>query len=65
VGEFYRRAICEVVLGVWSGGDGVGDTRQQVRWGGVAGGNGGGCAARGCGGGGTAHGGGHACGGHE
>jgi hypothetical protein len=27
---------------VWSGGDGVGDTRQQVRWGdGVAGGDGG------------------------
>jgi hypothetical protein len=33
---------------VWSGGDGVGDTRQQVRWGdGVASGNGGGCAAKG------------------
>jgi hypothetical protein len=34
---------------VRSGGDGVGDTRQQVRWGnGVAGGDGGGgCAAKG------------------
>jgi hypothetical protein len=46
--EFYRRVG---VLGVWSGGDGAGDTRQQVRQGeggGVASGNGGsGCAAKG------------------
>jgi hypothetical protein len=34
---------------VRSGGDGAGDTRQQVRWrgDGVAGGNGGRCAAKG------------------
>jgi hypothetical protein len=34
---------------VRSGGDGAGDTRQQVQWrgDGVAGGNGGGCAAKG------------------
>jgi len=34
---------------LWSGGDGAGDTRQEVRWrgDGVAGGNGGGCAAKG------------------
>jgi hypothetical protein len=34
---------------VQSGGDGAGDTRQQVRWrgDGVAGGNGGGCAVKG------------------
>jgi hypothetical protein len=34
---------------VRSGGDGAGDTRQQVRWSGdgVAGGNGGGCATKG------------------
>jgi hypothetical protein len=53
---------------VWSGGDGVGDTRQQVRQGEggpVAGDDGGGCAAKGGVGGGSAHGGGHACGGHE
>jgi hypothetical protein len=50
-----------------SSDDGVGDTRQQVRWreGGVAGGNGGWCAAKGKWGGGGAHGGGHACEGHE
>jgi hypothetical protein len=44
-----------------SGGDGAGDTRQQVRWrggDGVAGSNGGGgCAANGAWGGGSAHGG--------
>jgi hypothetical protein len=47
---------------VWSGGDGVGDMRQQVRHGeggGVAGGNGDGCAAKGVWAGGSAHGGGH------
>jgi hypothetical protein len=34
---------------VQSGGDGAGDTRQQVRWrgDGVAGGHGGGCAGKG------------------
>jgi hypothetical protein len=26
-GGIYRRAACEVVLGVWSGDDGAGDTR--------------------------------------
>jgi hypothetical protein len=43
IGERYAR--------VWSGGDGAGDMRQQVRWrgDGVAGGNGGGCAAKGIG----------------
>jgi hypothetical protein len=51
-GGIYRRAVCEVVLeGVWSGGDGAGAMRQQVRrrgrGDGVAGGNGGGCAAKG------------------
>ena len=64
---------------LWSGGDGAGDTRQQVRQGEggpVAGDDGGGCAAkggvgggsalqRGAWGGGSAHGGGHACEGHE
>jgi hypothetical protein len=38
--------------GVWSGSDGAGDTRQQVRQGGggpVADDDGGGCAAKGCG----------------
>jgi hypothetical protein len=48
-GGFYRRATLMVVLeGLWSGGDGAGVTRQQVRWrgNGVAGGNGGGCAAK-------------------
>jgi hypothetical protein len=52
IGERYAR--------VWSGGDGAGDTRQQVRWrgDGVAGGNGGGgCATKGKWGGGGAHGG--------
>jgi hypothetical protein len=41
IGERYAR--------VWSGGDGAGDIRQQVRWrgDGVAGGNGSGCAAKG------------------
>jgi hypothetical protein len=45
-GGFYRRAG---VLGVRSGGDGAGDTRQRVRQGvgnGVVGDNGGGCAAK-------------------
>jgi hypothetical protein len=51
-GGFYRRAVCEVVLEVWSGGDGAGATQQQVRrrgrGAGVAGDNGGGgCAAKG------------------
>jgi hypothetical protein len=35
---------------VWSGSDGAGDTRQQVRqgeWGPIAGDDGGGCAAKG------------------
>jgi hypothetical protein len=63
---------------VRSGGDGVGDTRQQVQHGedGVASGNGSGCAAKGtwaavvrckggAWGGGCVHGGGHACGGHR
>jgi hypothetical protein len=53
---------------VWSGGDGAGTMRQQVRQGegaGVAGDDdGGGCAAKGKWGGGSAHGGGHVCGGH-
>jgi hypothetical protein len=60
---------------VRSGDDGVGDTRQQVRWGdGVADGNGGGCAAKGAWaavvrckgsvGGDSSHGGGYACRGH-
>jgi hypothetical protein len=75
-GGFYRRATLMVVLrGLWSGSDGAGDTRQQVRQGGrghVAGDDGGsGCAAKGGMGGGSAlqrgrgsaHGGGHACGG--
>jgi hypothetical protein len=37
-----------VLGGCGVGGDGSGDTRQQVRWrgDGVAGGNGGGCAAK-------------------
>jgi hypothetical protein len=53
-GEFYRCATLVVVLGgLWSGGDGVGDTRQQVRQRGrglIAGDNGGGgCAAKGAG----------------
>jgi hypothetical protein len=26
-GGIYRRAVCEVVLGVWSGADGAGATR--------------------------------------
>jgi hypothetical protein len=31
-GGIYRRAVCKVVLGgVWSGGDGAGAMRQQVR----------------------------------
>jgi hypothetical protein len=46
---------------VWSGGDGAGATRQQVRWRGgepVAGDDGGGgCAAKGAWGGGSVHGG--------
>jgi hypothetical protein len=49
-GGVYRRAACEAVLGVRSGGDGVGATRQQVRQGEgpVAGDDGGGgCAAKG------------------
>jgi hypothetical protein len=68
VGGIYRREVCEVVLGVWCGGDGAGVTRQQVRQG-----EGGvlvllavmvvGALQRGVGGG-SAHGGGHACGGH-
>jgi hypothetical protein len=33
VRDFYRRGACEVVLGVWSGGDGASATRQQVRQG--------------------------------
>jgi hypothetical protein len=43
-----------------SGGDGAGDTRQQVRWrgDGVAGGNGDGCAGKGAWGGDSAYGGG-------
>jgi hypothetical protein len=63
---------------VWSGSDGAGDTRQQVRQGeggAVASDDGGsGCAAKGAWvavvrckggvGGGSAHGGGHACEGH-
>jgi hypothetical protein len=54
---------------VRSGGDGVGDTRQQVRQGegedGVAGDDGGGgCTAKRGWGGGSAHGGGLACEGH-
>jgi hypothetical protein len=65
VRKFYRRAVCKVVLEVRNGGDGVGDTRQQVRWGGVASGNGSGCAAKGTWGGGSAHGGRHACGGTD
>jgi hypothetical protein len=47
-GGFYRRA--GVLEGVWSGSDGAGDTRQQVRQGEggpVAGDDGGGCAAKG------------------
>jgi hypothetical protein len=32
-GGFYRRATLMVVLGGWSGGDGAGATRQQVRHG--------------------------------
>jgi hypothetical protein len=52
---------------VWSGGDGGGDTRQQMQWRGelgVAGDDdGGGCAAKGAWGDGSAHGGGYACGG--
>jgi hypothetical protein len=42
---------------VWSGGDGAGDTRQQVRWRGDGVTGGGGCAAKGKWGGGGAHGG--------
>jgi hypothetical protein len=64
VGGFYRRATLMVVLGVWSGGDGAGATRQQTRQGEGDGVAGGGCAAKGKWGGGGAHGGGHACGGH-
>jgi hypothetical protein len=47
-GGGYRRA--GVLGGVWSGSDGVGDTRQQVRQGEggpIAGDDGGGCAAKG------------------
>jgi hypothetical protein len=54
-GGFYRRA--GVLEGVWSGSDGAGDTRQQVRQGEggpVAGDDGGGCAAKGGMGGGSA-----------
>jgi hypothetical protein len=69
MGEFYRRAVCEVVLGC-----GVvmmeqvtrGSRCDRERGSGVAGDDGGGgCAAKGKWGGGGAHGGGHACGGHE
>jgi hypothetical protein len=57
VGKFYRRAVCEVVLGCGVGGDGAGYTRQQVRQGegglGVSDDDGGGgCAAKGVWGGG-------------
>jgi hypothetical protein len=54
VGGFIGEQGC---LGVWSGSDGVGDTRQQVRQGEgglVAGDDGGGCAAKGGMGGGRA-----------
>jgi hypothetical protein len=52
---FYRQV--GVLGGVWSGSDGAGDTRQQVRQGEggpVAGDDGGGCAAKGGVGGGSA-----------
>jgi hypothetical protein len=64
IGERYVRWCSRV----WSGGDGAGDTRQQVRQGegglGVAGDDGsGGCATKVKWGGGGAHRGGHVCGG--
>jgi len=55
LGGVYRGA--GVLGGVWSGSDGAGDTRQQVRQGEgglVAGDDGGGCAAKGGVGGGSA-----------
>jgi hypothetical protein len=79
VGGFYRRAVLMVVLGGWSGGDGVGATRQRVRQekgglvlpatmvvvGALQRGVGGGSALqRGAWGGGSVHGGGHMCEGH-
>jgi hypothetical protein len=66
-GGVYRRAGVLGGGGVWSGSDGAGDTRQQVRQG-----EGGllpatmavGALQKGGVGGGSAHGGGHACEGH-